>query len=107
VTAVLNKSAAVLIMDCSPAVISAGVLASAWNVPVVAFGAATPTLSDKATYNTVVRTFHPFSIVGDGIANILQFYKWSTVGVLMELQNNPQFAYLVPLQVTVLDLCFN
>lgn len=97
---VSNRGAVGVLMDCSAPSLSAGYLASMWNVPIVAIGATTPSLSDKNMYNTVTRVFAPYSIVGQGMMAILRMYNWTTVGLLNEDISDPRFPYLPFMQVS-------
>lgn len=90
----LDKGAAGPIMDCSAPSLSSGLLASAWKVPMVSYGAASPTLSDKNTYNTFVRVFPPYSTVGSALLALFRHYNWTTVGMLMEGISDPTFLHI-------------
>ena len=69
--------------DCSPALLSAGLLASAWNIPLVSFSSQALEVSDKSVYNTVVRSNPSYGLFANPILNLCFRYNWTTVGILV------------------------
>lgn len=68
--------------ECSTAVLSAGLLASAWALPMVGYSAQSESLSSKATYDTFVRVNTPFSMFAQPIGSLLVRYNWTNVGLV-------------------------
>lgn len=72
---------------CSVGCEPGGILAAAWNVPMVSWGCASPSLSDKKKFSTFTRTSGPYSTVGKLIQLLVKHYHWTKVGILTSLEN--------------------
>ena len=72
VTAVQQKNASVAIIDCSVVVRTAGLLAAAWNYPIMGFGTSAQDISDKSIYPTFSRVF-PSGVQVNKIILLYQF----------------------------------
>ena len=58
---------------CEPA----GLLASAWNLPMVSWGCSSIHLSSKNTYNTLARTVGPYNKMAPLFSKVMQHYGWT------------------------------
>ncbi|EDV21316.1 uncharacterized protein TRIADDRAFT_30655 [Trichoplax adhaerens] len=72
---------------CSVGCEPGGILAAAWNVPMISWGCASPSLSDKKKFATFTRTSGPYSAVGKLIQLLVKHYNWTRVGLLTSLEN--------------------
>lgn len=60
------------------ALLSAGLLASYWNVPIFAHAAAGDALSNKTVYNTLIRLGATQTEMGKAVAEFLVYHNWRT-----------------------------
>ena len=95
VTAVRDRGAQGVIIDCSVAALSVGLLASQWNIPVVGFSAGSVDLSDKNIYNTFVRVVPTLSSLGYAVLALCIRYNWTTVGIMAGETNDPNLQNLL------------
>ncbi|XP_014664127.1 PREDICTED: gamma-aminobutyric acid type B receptor subunit 1-like [Priapulus caudatus] len=61
---------------------TAGLLASAWNMPIVSWGCTSNHLSDKDAYNTLARVVGPFTSVAPIGVAVMHRWRWKRVGIL-------------------------
>ena len=76
------RVAGVIGPDCSSALMSAGLLASAWNIPLIGFVSQSTELSDKSIYNTVIRSNPSYGLFSNPLRGLCSRYNWTTVGLL-------------------------
>lgn len=68
----------------SSATISAGLLASFWDMPMFSPASTDPELSDKSKYSTLVRTSPAFSKMGAAILEIFTHFNWTTTLIISQ-----------------------
>ena len=78
------QAAGVIGPDCSSAFVSAGLLASAWNIPLIGYVAQSVELSNKSVYNTAVRSNPSNGMFSNMVINLCSRYNWTTVGLMSE-----------------------
>ncbi|ELU09641.1 hypothetical protein CAPTEDRAFT_202251 [Capitella teleta] len=69
---------------CSTSTISAGLLASFWNMPMFSPASTDPMLSDKVKYSTLVRTSPAFFKMGAAILELFEHYNWTTTLIVSQ-----------------------
>ncbi|XP_077863909.1 atrial natriuretic peptide receptor 1-like [Saccoglossus kowalevskii] len=67
---------------CSQACLSAGQLASFWNLPIISWVATDPEFNDKTRYTTLGRSLGPFTKLGTFLTEIMERYNWNRVVVI-------------------------
>ena len=98
VKAIRDRGASAVLVDCSPPALTAGLLASAWNVPMVGFQTTSPDLSNHTKYSTFVRVFPPFSMVMLPLRALFNYYNWTTCSMIKEIVTDPNLLYLSYMQ---------
>ena len=61
--------------------IAIGYYASYWNLPIISHGASDPILSDKKTFDTVVRVRPGYDKIGYAFLEILNHFNWDLITV--------------------------
>ena len=78
-----DQIAAMIGPSCSSAIASMGLLASYWDIPLVGFSGSDAALSNKAVYDTLVRTVSPAQKMGMVIFKVVQMFQWHRVGIVL------------------------
>lgn len=73
---------------CSPGCQSAGLLASEWNLPMISYVSASPSMSDHKTYNTFTRTNGPLSQQADAFFAIMKNFEWKRFSLVCNYIEN-------------------
>lgn len=63
---------------CEPS----GLLASAWNIPMVSWGCTSTHLDDKTAFSTFARVVGPFSKAAPLFVKVMDHWNWQRVGIL-------------------------
>ena len=69
---------------CSIICESVSLLASAWGIPMISWGCASPILSDKKMHPTLTRTLGPWSNLAPMFNTIADQFGWNRVGVICD-----------------------
>ncbi|XP_022107598.1 atrial natriuretic peptide receptor 2-like [Acanthaster planci] len=64
-----------------------GLLASAWNLPMVSWGCSSLVLSNKDDYNTFVRTVGPYTKMARMFTKIMRSFSWTRTVILTSSEN--------------------
>lgn len=67
---------------------AAGLLASYWNLPMFTHGSTDPLLTDKKTFNTLVRMAPNFSKMGAAVAEVCKAFEWQKTVLVSSLPAN-------------------
>ncbi|XP_038050160.1 atrial natriuretic peptide receptor 1-like [Patiria miniata] len=64
-----------------------GLLASAWNLPMISWGCSSLQLSNKDDYNTFTRTVGPYTKMAPMFSRIMSSYGWGRAVILTSSEN--------------------
>ena len=67
---------------CSTGCIPGAFIAAHWDIPMISWGCAALSLSDKTTFPYFVRTTGTFAAVGDLMRAFMEHYNWKRVGIM-------------------------
>ncbi len=69
---------------CSVVCQPVGLLAAAWNIPVVSFGCTSDQLSNKEVYPTFTRAVGPWAALAPMFNKLADIYRWTRIGIVTD-----------------------
>ena len=67
---------------CAAACITVGLVASQWNIPTLGYFCGNSDMSNKARFDTFMRTVQPIGKSGDVVTDVLMHFNWTNIGIM-------------------------
>lgn len=83
----VNDLDAMIGPGCSVVCQPLALLAAAWKIPIISWGASSPDLSDKNIYPTFFRLEAPFSARAPVFDSIADMFGWKKIGILVTIMD--------------------